>query len=80
MGTQTLIRFAVCNSRSLFDCETNKFSRDDIVGYSDQINFYGHIYRLTNKRYIRDNRLIPLDSPHIKKSLAPRCRLIATQD
>jgi len=50
------------------------------VGYRDQINLYGYVYRLTNKRYIRDNRLIFFDSPHIKKSLAPRCRLIATQN
>jgi len=50
------------------------------VGYSDQIYPNGRVYRLTDKRYIRDNRLILLDSPHIKKSLAPRCRLIATQN
>jgi len=49
------------------------------VGYIDQVTLYGNGYRLLNKRYIRDNRLIFLGSPYTRKSLAPRCRLVATR-
>ena len=67
MSTQKFRFFVVCNNRSLFDCEINKLNRDVLlkVGYRDQINPNGSVYRLTNKRYIRDNRLILLDSPYI---------------
>ena len=38
--------------------------------------FYRNKYRLSNKRYARDNRLINFKSPYRRICLAPRCRLI----
>jgi len=52
--------------------------KGNTAGYSDQVKPCGRVHRLTNKRYIRDNRLIFLASPYGRKSLAPRCRLVAT--
>ena len=49
----------------------------NLKGISGILTRYS-IYRLTDKRYARDNRLIIFKSSYWWDCLAPRCRLIAT--
>lgn len=93
--TKKIFLLYVCNSKNIFDCEAYWPSRESTwilvyalcvyisyscgFGYSDQVIPRGSVHRLTNKRYIRDNRLILFSSPYRKEGLAPRCRLIATR-
>ncbi len=46
------------------------------VGHSDPVAPFSEGYRLTDKSYARDNRLMILKSPNCRNRLAPRCRLI----
>jgi len=46
------------------------------VCYNDPIILNGQDYCLTNKRYVRDNRLIIFESSYRQNSLAPRCWVI----
>ena len=48
------------------------------VGHIDPIILSRKDYRLSNKRYARDNRLITLERPYQWSGLAPRCRLITS--
>src|SRR5665811_1167499 len=51
---------------------------DTKVGHSDPGGSVWKGHRSTDKRYSGDNRLIPPKSPHRRRSLAPRCRLITS--
>jgi len=69
--------FVAFNGISLLDCKIDKFSRDESRSYrSDDTRWMGH--RLTDKRYLRDNRLITLERPYRRICLAPRCWLITS--
>lgn len=48
------------------------------VGHSDPVVSAWKGHRSTDKRYAGDNRLILPKSPHRRKCLAPRCRLISS--
>ncbi len=48
------------------------------VGLSDPVTFKWKSHRSTDKSYPGDNRLISPKSPHRRRGLAPRCRLIAS--
>ena len=58
-----------------FDLRTYKYVKDASLPYWPDI-FLWQKYRLTNKRYARDNRLMFPESSHWRERLAPRCRLI----
>ena len=48
------------------------------VAHSDPVASMWKGHRSTDKRYLRDNRLILPKSPHRREGLAPRCRLITS--
>src|SRR3954467_4103277 len=59
------------------DCETDKLCRCESRSEVSCGKAW-NCRRSTDKRYAGDNRLILPKSPHRRKSLAPRCRLVAS--
>ena len=66
-----------CIRISMLNWETNKSIRYESRWKWSGTNMWEWC-RSTDKSYSRDNRLIPSKSSHRRRSLAPRCRLVAS--